>query len=144
MLHMSEAKSYYFSTSEISGGLYHREPTWLERLLFLFNRSDFLPESLWATASLISSFELGFWMRCLRMLSLILLLLPLPLPTQLSGKDLDSPKSQSLILQAESIKIFAGFKSLWMTLALCTNFKAQSKLYKICMTWVSVRLIFGI
>jgi len=62
------------------------------------------------------------------MLSRILLLLPLPLPTQLSGRDLDKPKSQSLILQVESIRMFAGFKSLWMMFALCRYLIEQSKL----------------
>jgi hypothetical protein len=38
--------------------------------------------------------------------------LPLPSPKQLYGKVLESPKSQILILQKESTKIFSGFISL--------------------------------
>jgi len=44
--------------------------------------------------------------------SLTLLVLPLPSPKQLYGKVLESPKSQILILQKESTKIFSGFISL--------------------------------
>lgn len=38
MDHMSEAWSYCFSMMEISGALYHLDPTWEERDLFLVLR----------------------------------------------------------------------------------------------------------
>lgn len=128
-LHMSEAWSYYFSTMEISGALYHLEPTWEERHLF-FSLRDCLLFSILETITYLSCSSVYFSVKCCcPILSLILLELPLPWPMQVSGSVREIPKSHSLMLHSSSIRMFPGFKSRWMMLAACKFFTAQSRLY---------------
>jgi len=55
-----------------------------------------------------------------------------------------SPKSQILILQLESIKIFAGLRSRWTMLQECRKLIAQSILYSKVITCPSSIFVFGI
>ena len=130
-LQMSEAWSYCFSTREISGALYHLVPTWFDRLRFFCNLVSFYFRSFWAITFFNSSLLVMECRSDLRMLSRILLELPEPLPMQLCGNVLERPKSQILMLQSSSIRMFAGFISRWMMLAECINFIAHKMLYEI-------------
>ena len=128
---MSDAQSYCFSTSEISGALYHLVPTWLDKLLTFSTLVTFQLVNFCAIISLNAVSPL-MWLRSLfNILSRILLEFPEPLPMQLLGKVLERPKSQSLMLQSSSIRMFAGFRSRCKTLEECKKRRAQSILYKI-------------
>lgn len=140
---MSEAKSYYFSIRISSGALYHLVATWFERHTFLFFLSSFRLYSLTEIACFIilsSNFSLYF---IFTMLSLILFVLPLPSPKQVSGNVLESPKSQILMLQKWSTKIFSGLISLWITFAELKKLAAQSTLYIMVSTCYSVKRKFS-
>ena len=106
MLHMSTPWSYSFSIRMISGDLNHLELTWLDRHLYFL-------------AFLTPSFYVSF--------SCVLL-------ARLSGRDLASPKSQNFTWQKRLMRMFAGFKSLWMTLAEARNLPAHSMLYRTVLT----------
>lgn len=124
-LHISDAKSYCFSTREISGALYHLDPMWLDKHLYFLVRSSLLLSSLSDMAYLISSLDSDSRSLFFKMLSLVRLEFPQPLPIRLFGRDLARPKSHIFTLQSASINMLAGFKSLWRMLALWRNFMAQ-------------------
>ena len=134
-LHRSEAWSYDFSTSEISGALYHLEPTCSDIRRFI----SFL---LGLSLTRISPIITYFWGNCCQIelvyklcdlfcsnlsVALILTFKEFRLFPKSSGnllvshsvgklhfmgKLLESPKSHSFTLQSEEIRIFAGFTSL--------------------------------
>ena len=106
MLHMSTPWSYSFSIRMISGDLNHLELTWLDRHLYFF---------AFLTPSFYESFS---W----------------ALLARLSGRDLARAKSQNFTWQKRFIRMFAGFKSLWMTFAEARNLPAHSMLYKTVLT----------
>ena len=76
--------------------------------------------------SLILSLLIGF---------LSLLVLPDPEPVALSGRLLDSPKSQIFIWQSWLMRIFEGFKSLWIMFEEQICFMAHKILYSMVLTW---------
>lgn len=133
-LHISEAVSQCFQTSEISGALYHLEPTWLEKARGFSFLAFLLSVSFFAIALLVmnSSYSVSF---SLFIEFLILLVLPDPLPLALSGMLLASPKSHILISQSSETRIFAGFTSRCKTLHDYKNLKAQSMLYIKMIVW---------
>jgi len=140
-LHKSEAESYCFIMRVISGGLYQREPTWLERLLFFLFISFFRSSSFMAMTWRISSVVKFLWSLFLLIDSRILREFPLPEPMQLSGRVRESPKSQTLIWQSLLMRMFEGLMSRWSTLAECRYLNAQSKLYRMSLTCSSVNLL---
>ena len=99
----------------ISGDLNHLELTWLDKHLCFFY---FLTPSFWAS---------GSW----------------ALLARLSGRDLARPKSQNLTWQNRFIRMFAGFKSRWITLAEARNLAAQSILYRTVFTCWAPKLRFA-
>ena len=72
-----------------------------------------------------STFEPGYWSWYL----------------QFPGILLERPKSQSLTLQSDIIKIFAGLTSLWMILQRCRKAIAHKQLYTILSIWCSLKSI---
>ena len=138
-LQMSMAWSYCFSTEMTSGALYHLVPMWLLMALCFFYRVAFYPINFLEMTS-FSSFWSYYWFSFdLRILSLSLFELPEPLPTQLSDIDLDSPKSQILMLQSSSTRMFEVLMSLCIMLAEWRNFRAHTILYRISEICSSVR-----
>ena len=106
---MSEALSYGW-TREISGALYHLELTWVDIDLFL----ELLLHFAWSERSFLVTIFLSLYLSV--MLSLFigfrsLLVLPDPEPVALTGRLLDSPKSQIFIWQSWLMRMFDGFKS---------------------------------
>jgi hypothetical protein len=87
----------------ISGALNHLELTWLERHLDFL---DFL-----GRVSDVASPQTVFY-----------------LLARTSGRVLERPKSQNLTWQDLFIRIFAGFKSLWITLADEMKFAEHNRL----------------
>jgi len=143
ILHMSEAVSYCFSTMETSGALYHLDPIWFDKLLFLLIRVSLFFTSFWTivfynSSSLpLSSFH--FYIQSRNLLEF-----PLPWPIVLSGIVLARPKSQNRILQSSLIKILAGLRSLCKTFAEWRYFIPHSMLYKIDVIWSSESYSSGI
>lgn len=138
-LQISIAWSYCFSTEITSGALYHLVPMWLLMALFFFYLVLFYPINFFEMTS-----HSSFWSYCwlsfdLRILSLSLFEFPEPLPTQLSDMDLDSPKSQILMLQSSSTRMFEVLMSLCIMFAEWRNLRAQTMLYRINEICPSVR-----
>jgi hypothetical protein len=122
-LHMSEAVSYCFSIIEISGALYHLEPTCKDINLFWFfllglSSSKILERvaSCYSTVSvrLISSLSFNE--------------LRLSDEVTLPGSDLAKPKSQTFTWHLLSSRMFAGLMSLCIMLQKCTNEIAKRQL----------------
>lgn len=140
ILHMSLAWSYYLSTRLISGARYHLEPTWFDMLLFL----EHLWSMVWVSLAAIFCFNsLVSSIPNLITPSRSLFVLPDPCPIALSGSDLAKPKSQSLIWQFSSIRIFAGLISRCKMLAECKNFIAVSRLYSVATVWSMLKSFFS-
>ena len=108
----------------ISGDRYHLDAMWLERLLFYEEVLDIFDSVSWfkliplVSVAVVLS-ELG---------NLLIVNFSKILESTI-GKVLAKPKSQILTLQSLSIKILAGFISLWMTLAECKNLRPHRRLY---------------
>lgn len=123
-LHMSLAWSYCFSMIEISGALYHLEPTCNDIYLFWFFLLGLSSRSLFASnySRFPTLSPLG-----ISPLSLAVLIESLNVVT-LYGRLLASPKSHILTWHFESRRIFAGLISLCITLQKCKNEMAMSEL----------------
>ena len=137
--HMSIAWSYCFSHRIISGERYHLDYTWFDRLLFLDTLLDYFATSLSAIIYLnFNSWDVSVIL-ALKKESLTRFEFPLPWPTQLLGSVLASPKSQILTLNSLSISIFEGLMSLWIILAECRNFIAETQLKNMSSDWTLVK-----
>lgn len=114
---MSAAMSYFFSIRTISGARYCLVQTCedIDRILL----TDFSLLSFSAMAFLISYYPI-FWMKSSwAILSRNLFVKPEPMAVTLSGRVLERPKSHTFTCRVlGSIRMFAGFKSRWITLAL--------------------------
>ena len=141
--HTSLAPSYCFSTRAISGALNHLELTWDDMDLFLFLFISLLVEIFLVIMFLICWLLLSDYILLLTRESLTLLVLPLPDPSRLSGKVLEIPKSQIFTWQSAFIKIFAGLRSRWITLAEWIYLRAHKRLYRINLICSSEILTFG-
>ena len=134
---MSAAQSYYFSSRQTSGALYQRVPMWLLRQRFFCVA---LPRRLSKLAVICSLNRFSsasprnfFYRIALR----TRFVLPLDSPVQAWGSERASPKSHMRTSHRSFMSIFDGFRSRWIILAECMNFKAQSRLYISVLRWFS-------
>ena len=139
---MSDAWSYWSSSSKISGALYYLEPIPGDRHLFLSAWFFLILRTFSEISNLICASFIYSIKFCENIEFLTLFVFPLPFAIQHSGSVLDISKLVNFTSQFSLIRIFSGLMSLNTILAEWINFMLLTRLNRIMIKCSSFRLRF--